>query len=217
MKCASLFLWILCLLINPHIVQSQVVVCLVSDAEGHVKKISNDNIESEVVKFEKILFGDRIELSKHAKIRLCFLRSGRVEEWIGPADLGVQNQEALDLSKVQKPIIKEYTEVKSVLSESKVLIAQNELSSGNIPVRSVIENAKLSETETDELQKNEQLYIRLANTFPREDYFADLFYLASLEQFEQKASMYKHLNRLLEKEKDNKALKQMLQDLLATE
>ncbi len=69
-----------------------------------------------------------------------------------------------------------------------------------------IENVVLTSTEKKELKKIEQTYILLAEKYPAEDYLADLFYIAALEKYGQKASIYRYINKLKQIEPDNEVI-----------
>lgn len=212
MKYYLLILLTSLMLITPGNVRSQ-VVCQVSDLDGQALLIPKNGNRHELTEFEKIESGGQVNLSQGAKLRLCFLSNGRIEEWVGPAELIIEDHATSEVLNKNKPVIKEYTELKTVLSESIALRNQKELIAGQVTVRKPIIDAKLSLKEQEELDKNEQLFNMLKSQFPAGDHTADIFHLAYLEHFGQKASMYKNINKLLRSEKDNQALMEMLKGI----
>jgi len=126
------------------------------------------------------------------------LNNGRIEEWVGPVTLIINEDNASDIANIKVAAVSNYEETKTVFRGSDVLRNQNKLLSGVTPLRGGVDNKQLNAAEENDLKKIKEIYVELARKLPKDDYFADFYYIANLERLEQHATLHDHLKKMKE-------------------
>jgi hypothetical protein len=191
------------------------VACMVSNLNGEAMLIRSGETPAGLTKFRKLQEGDTVRIASGAALSLSFLVKGTVESWRGPAILEITMEGAKADPAAKTPETASLDVGTAFIKDSSLFDDQKELVTGQFLVRGISwpQDAPLTLAEREQLKNAKAEFERLASSAPEGDVFSDMYYLAVLERLGQKRTMAEHISLLLENDKNNSALEEMLQNI----
>lgn len=159
---------------------------MITQTQGNTTYTSGQDKDKPVVAFMKLRAGDKLKLSKDAKLQLVYFENGRQETWNGAAKVVVgatesQSSDAANPVQVKKlpPIVLQQ------LSRAPGVVSDLKSRSGMILVRSL---------PMTELRKLDENYTALRKDAAEDDVTPELYMLAGLHELK----LYRDMKPVLE-------------------
>lgn len=159
---------------------------MITLAQGHASYASGHDKDKPVVAFMKLRTGDKLTLSKDAKLQLVYFENGRQETWTGTAKVVIGTNESQATDAANPPQVKKLPAiVLQQLSRAPGVVADLTSRSGMILVRSL---------PMVELRKLDENYTALRKEAAEEDVTPELYMLAGLHELK----LYRDMKPVLE-------------------
>ena len=159
---------------------------MITQAQGSATYTTGQDKDKPVVAFMKLRVGDKLTLSKDAKLQLVYFDNGRQETWTGAAKVVIGANESQAAGAANPPQVKKLPAfVLQQLSRAPGVVSDLKSRSGMILVRS------LPMTKMRELDEN---YAALRKEAAEDDVTPELYMLAGLHELK----LYRDMKPVLE-------------------
>lgn len=159
---------------------------MITLAQGSTTYTSGPDNDKPVVAFMKLRAGDKLTLSKDAKLQLVYFETGRQETWSGAAKLVIGANESQSSAATNPPQVKKLPAiVLQQLSRAPGVVSDLKSRSGMILVRSL---------PMVELRKLDENYGALRKEAAEDDVTPELYMLAGLHELK----LYRDMKPVLE-------------------
>ena len=159
---------------------------MITLTQGQASYASGHDKDKPVVAFMKVRTGDKLTLSKDAKLQLVYFENGHQETWTGTAKVVIGANESQATHAANPPQVKKLPAiVLQQLSRAPGVVADLKSRSGMILVRSL---------PMVELRKLDENYTALRKEATEEDVTPELYMLAGLHELK----LYRDMKPVLE-------------------
>ena len=159
---------------------------MITQAQGSATYTTGQDKDKPVVAFMKLRVGDKLTLSKDAKLQLVYFDNGRQETWTGAAKVVIGTSESQASDAANPPQVKKLPAiVLQQLSRAPGVVSDLKSRSGMILVRSL---------PMVELRKLDENYTALRKEAAEDDVTPELYMLAGLHELK----LYRDMKPVLE-------------------
>ena len=159
---------------------------MITQAQGSATYTTGQDKDKPVVAFMKLRVGDKLTLSKDAKLQLVYFENGRQETWTGAAKVVIGTSESQASDAANPPQVKKLPAiVLQQLSRAPGVVSDLKSRSGMILVRSL---------PMVELRKLDENYTALRKEAAEDDVTPELYMLAGLHELK----LYRDMKPVLE-------------------
>lgn len=159
---------------------------MITQAQGSATYTTGQDKDKPVVAFMKLRVGDKLTLSKDAKLQLVYFENGRQETWTGAAKVVIGTSESQASDAANPPQLKKLPAiVLQQLSRAPGVVSDLKSRSGMILVRSL---------PMVELRKLDENYTALRKEAAEDDVTPELYMLAGLHELK----LYRDMKPVLE-------------------